>query len=153
MTPKRSLLCKQGLEKRVGAGSSTYFFYRKGNGLQPKELLAKYSLQKAAKLLAEGSVDQIPVFRGEPKELVAGGGGGLKEDVPLAARGVPLTIDLNEHAGKTIERRIHTHDRDEQLLWQALELHLCSGRSPGRNTRFLLLFFFGVRGGLPLARV
>jgi site-specific DNA recombinase len=36
-------------------------------GLRQKELPTQYSLQKVAKLLAEGSVDQIPVLRGEPE--------------------------------------------------------------------------------------
>ena len=58
-----------------------------------------------------------------------------------------LAVDLNEHARETIERGIHTHERDEQLFRQPLKLHRSTGRAARRNARFLLLFFLS--GGAP----
>src|SRR5919205_3558800 len=57
-----------------------------------------------------------------------------------------LAVNLNEHARETIERGIHTHERDEQLFRQPLKLHRSTGRAARRNARFLLPF---LGGGVP----
>ena len=63
----------------------------------------------AADLSEEHSGHERGVRRGELQEAVTGGGGGLEEDVAEPARGLRLAVDLDEHAGETVERRIHIY--------------------------------------------
>src|SRR5215212_6104188 len=93
-------------------------------GLQREESPVRHLLQTAAQLPGAGGVDQFPVLRGEFKELGAGAGGSLEEDVTIPTRRLPLTIDLYEHAGETVEQRVHPYHSGEQLFRYALELHL-----------------------------
>ena len=52
-------------------------------GLQREESPVRHLLQTAAQLPGAGGVDQFPVLRGEFKELGAGAGGSLEEDVTI----------------------------------------------------------------------
>jgi hypothetical protein len=49
------------------------------------------------------------IYRGELQEAVAGGGGDHEEDITEPARRLPVAVDLDEHAGETVERRIHIY--------------------------------------------
>src|SRR5215212_11433475 len=85
-------------------------------GLQWQESPVQHLLQTAAQLPGAGGVDQFPVLRGEFEELGAGAGGSLEEYVTVPTRGLPLTIDLYEHAGEAVEQRVHPYHSGEQLF-------------------------------------
>src|SRR5215208_6731835 len=85
-------------------------------GLQREEAPVRHLLQTAAQLLGAGGEDQFPVLRGEFEELVAGARGSLEEDVTEPTRGLPLAIDLYEHAGEAVEQRVHPYHSGEQLF-------------------------------------
>src|SRR5215208_3346232 len=120
-------------------------------GLRREEAPVRHLLQIAAQLLGAGGVDQFPVLRGEFEELVAGARGSLEEDVTEPTRGLPLAIDLYEHAGEAVEQRVHPYHSGEQLFRYALELHLALEHPPKERPVLAPLSpsFFGARAPLP----
>jgi hypothetical protein len=118
-------------------------------GLQREESPVRPLLQIAAQLPGAGGVDQFPVLRGEFEELGAGAGGSLEEYVTEPTRGLPLAIDLYEHAGEAVEQRVHPYHSGEQLFRYALELHP-SSEHPAKERPFSLLSsLFGAGAPLP----
>ena len=117
--------------------------------LTEEPLWAPLDPPDATDLSEEYSGYERGIRGGELQEVVSGGGGRLEENVTYYSRGIPLAVDLDEHAGETVERGIHAHGRDKQLLRQALELHLPAGIT--RKERLIptpfLLRRLGIRGG------
>ncbi len=87
----------------------------RGAALKATLLLTKEPLRdppeifNAPDLSEERPSHERGIYRGELQEAVAGGGGDHEEDITEPARRLPVAVDLDEHAGETVERRIHIY--------------------------------------------